>query len=212
MNIQLQENSDLLNLLVTDVSVKIDFYLQQIPSELHRILLFDEIKHPHKKAEYLASRYALWLLKGDEGIIQLKKNDNGKPFIHEHESISITHSAQHVAVLSVHSKSCGIDTEVIHPRVKKIASRFLSEEEKSSLISEEDIQMLTLLWSAKESVYKCFGNETISFDSNISFQLPEKTENQKGILSGKIITNNTPTAVQVHFSFIDDSVLTYIVC
>ncbi len=70
----------------------------------------------------------------------------------------------------------GIDIEIPAKKVEKIKAKFLSEEEisnfeiRNSKFVTHHLAPLTLLWSAKESVFKWYGNGKVDFRQHIQLQ------------------------------------------
>jgi 4'-phosphopantetheinyl transferase len=114
-----------------------------------------------RKRQFLAVRYLLKLAgKGEE----IEYESTGKPFL-RHGSISISHTPAYAGIY-LSKKDVGLDIEAISPRILKIASRFLGEMEKKKYGVEDSLQ-LTLLWGAKEAIFKKHGGETTHFAQNI---------------------------------------------
>jgi 4'-phosphopantetheinyl transferase EntD len=69
-------------------------------------------------------------------------------------------------VAAIHSeRSVGIDVERISQRVHKIKNYFLRDEELVLLGQENEA--LILAWSAKESIYKWFGEKHLGYKSQL---------------------------------------------
>ncbi len=68
-------------------------------------------------------------------------------------------------------KKCGVDIERIDEKVKKIKSKFLSEDEE--LVVGKNLKKLVEYWSIKETAYKVDGNTT----PLKSIEIKEKLEN-----------------------------------
>ena len=101
----------------------------------------------------------------------IKKDNNGKPhLINSRYHISISHKFPYVSVI-FDTKKCGVDIERIDEKVRKIKSKFLSEDEE--LIVGENLKKLVEYWSMKETAYKVEGN-TIPLKS---IEIKEKLEN-----------------------------------
>ena len=101
----------------------------------------------------------------------IKKDNNGKPhLINSRYHISISHKFPYVSVI-FDTKKCGVDIERIDEKVRKIKSKFLSEDEE--LIVGENLKKLVEYWSMKETAYKLSGN-TIPLKS---IEIKEKLEN-----------------------------------
>ncbi len=132
-----------------------------------------DIKNEIKRKEFYASRILIEkmceaLNLNYQGI---KKDDKGKPhLINSKYHVSISHKFPYVSVI-IDTKKCGVDIERIDEKVKKIKSKFLSEEEE--LIIGENLKKLVEYWSMKETAYKVEGN-TIPLKS---IEIKEKLEN-----------------------------------
>jgi phosphopantetheinyl transferase len=112
-------------------------------------------------------------------------SNSRKPFLKKELNtyISISHS-KHYCALGVSSKELGIDIEEISPRIERIASRFVSDEEKQ-FISEQKILDLTKIWTMKEAMFKLNNRTGIEFITELII------EGKSGdIYSGKMLTEN----------------------
>ena len=88
----------------------------------------------------------------------------GRPFLPSapEQSVSISHAEGHAAVLLTPSTlRPGVDIETCRPQIRAVASRYLTEGEwdllEHSAPSLSELQLRTLLWSAKETAFKIFG-------------------------------------------------------
>src|SRR6185312_1424508 len=94
--------------------------------------------------------------------------ENGKPFfIDSKTEISISHSGKHAAIALSSSIVPGIDIEEIHPKILKIAHRFTNKEEESYLAEETLVAQLSVIWAAKEVLYKTYPHGMLSFKENL---------------------------------------------
>lgn len=103
-------------------------------------------------------------------------NDNGKPYLTDGKHISITHSFTFSAI-AISDAEVGIDLEKNREKIKIIQHKFVNFE--SGFIHKDDdyIEQLTVIWGAKESLYKIypFGGLTFKNDIDInSFQITDK--------------------------------------
>lgn len=87
----------------------------------------------------------------------------GRPILLDHpdRSLSVSHAEGHAAVLLTPSADSvpGVDIETYRPQLYDIASRYLHAEEWDwvhATSSLEELQLRSLLWSAKETAYKIF--------------------------------------------------------
>ena len=116
-----------------------------------------DVKNENKKKEFYASRVLIEKMCEELNILfeGIRKDNNGKPhLIKSKYHISISHKFPYVSVI-FNTKKCGIDIERIDEKVKKIKSKFLSEEEE--LVVGENLKKLVEYWSMKETAYKVDG-------------------------------------------------------
>jgi 4'-phosphopantetheinyl transferase len=166
---------------------------------------FDNIKAERRKREYLAARLTLEnLLSGKPKIAYLK---SGKPILKNNtKEISITHSAELVAVLISEQKS-GIDAENIDRNIDKVANRFLHKEELNTINNSKNPQIgKVLYWSAKEAIFKCTNLEGIQFNEQIF--IPPFEIKKEGSFKGCL--NNTDH-FNLWYFFYENNVIVYCV-
>ena len=87
----------------------------------------------------------------------------GKPHLKDGRKISITHSFIFSAIiLSTHE--VGIDIEKQRPKILRIAHKFTPIEEYRTMANDDAVvRKLTIVWGAKESLYKSFAEKGVSF-------------------------------------------------
>jgi phosphopantetheinyl transferase len=124
---------------------------------------------PKSQAERLASRYLLYLLKGNDYTFQ--KDTFGKPFLHNSLNIkcfeiSLSHSHGRVAVMCA-PQLCGIDIQKEDPRLTKLQSKFLAESERNALNPQHELSDLHIYWGAKEALYKAYGERGVDFKTQL---------------------------------------------
>ena len=104
-------------------------------------------------------------------------DDEGKPHLKDGKKISITHSFYFSAII-LSDIEVGVDIEMQRSKILKIAHKFTSLQEYRTLANEDAIiRKLTMVWGAKESLYKSFAEKGVSFLQNIyveDFRLEEK--------------------------------------
>ena len=84
-------------------------------------------------------------------------DEEGKPHLKDGNHISITHSFEFSGII-VSQKPIGIDIEKQRDKILKIAPKFTPLEEYRTLANEEAIvRKLTIVWGAKEGIYKLVG-------------------------------------------------------
>lgn len=122
--------------------------IDNMKSDLHR-RGFMSIRHLLKAFGYQ-----------DEDVLY---DANGKPHLNDDKHISISHSFEFTAVI-VSNVVVGIDVEKQRDKIKKIAPKFTPIQEYRALGNGEDlIRKLTIVWGAKESLYKLYGKQGLLF-------------------------------------------------
>ena len=108
----------------------------------------------------------------------LHYDEFGKPYFDCHNYISITHS-YHFAAIIISHETVGIDMELQREKILKIADKFVDTEFEylNPNVSEEYIKKLTVIWGAKEAIFKIRNEKGISFKDHIrvgDFSLDKK--------------------------------------
>jgi phosphopantetheinyl transferase len=124
------------------------------------------VLNPIKKLESTAVRYCLHEMSTEFKELILIQNDRNRPYFQDSDwHVSLTHSYPYVAAACSRKFRIGIDIEKPGRNIEKIAPRFLSAKEWGKWQSSSNL--LTLAWSAKESVYKAVGIPGLSFQKEI---------------------------------------------
>ena len=122
-------------------------------SEIHR-RGFMSIRHLMAQAGYTDS--------------DLFYDDLGKPHLKDGKHISISHSFNFTGIV-VSNNRIGIDIEKQRNKILKIANKFTPLDEYHTLANEEAlIRKLTIVWGAKESIYKLYAEPGLAFLQNIN--------------------------------------------
>ncbi len=94
-------------------------------------------------------------------------DENGKPHLTGDKHISITHSFNYSAII-ISDTEVGIDIEKQRNKILRIAHKFTPIEEYRTIANEDAMmRKLTIVWCAKESLYKSFAEKGVSFLQNI---------------------------------------------
>ncbi|TDN95553.1 exodeoxyribonuclease VII small subunit [Salegentibacter sp. 24] len=122
-------------------------------SEIHQ-RGFMSIRHLMAKAGYVDQ--------------DLYYDELGKPHLKNGKNISITHSFNFTAII-LSDKGVGIDIEKRRDKILKIANKFTPLSEYHTLANEEAlIRKLTIVWGAKESIYKMYAEPGLGFLQHIN--------------------------------------------
>lgn len=102
----------------------------------------------------------------------------GRPILLDHpdRSLSISHTEGHAAVLLTPSSdgTPGVDIETYRPQLYDVASRYLHPDEWDRVQATSpltELQLRSLLWSAKETAYKVFNPQGASLLSFTATEL-----------------------------------------
>lgn len=125
---------------------------------------FESLSNEGIQHRWLASRFVLQQV-SQQYPLKLIKELSGKPLLLESENqISLSHCEGYVA--AIHAEvPVGIDVERVSHRIQKIKNYFMRDEELD-LLGEEN-EPLILAWSAKESIYKWFGEKHLGYKSQL---------------------------------------------
>ena len=164
---------------------------------------FLKIRKEKKSREYfLAARK---LLKYEHPELVINYDFNGKPHLNNQKGISISHSNEIVAIGISNEIDFGIDIQYKTDKIFKIKNKFLSKNESKFLGKTDDIELLTKLWSAKESIFKALGKEGVSFSNDLEIN----TINNKDLFrAGYYKKDNIKIKFDLDFLFIEE----YIIC
>ncbi|MCU0446415.1 MAG: 4'-phosphopantetheinyl transferase superfamily protein [Microscillaceae bacterium] len=127
-----------------------------------------EISHPQKQLEFLASRLLVqdMLKHWQSAYYGIRKDDLKRPDLVNYDfKISLSHSHEYATAIIHQQQAVGIDMELIRPQIARIKSKFLNDEELS--FAQDDLSKLTLLWAAKEALYKLYGQKQLIFKTDM---------------------------------------------
>lgn len=95
----------------------------------------------------------------------------GKPHLKDGKKISITHSNNFTGIIVSSQQEVGIDIEKKRDKILRIAHKFTPiEEYKTIANSDALIRKLTIVWGAKESLYKIYAQPGLSFLQHIDIK------------------------------------------
>ncbi|MFD1293310.1 4'-phosphopantetheinyl transferase family protein [Lutibacter holmesii] len=135
--------------------------IQSMKSKLHQ-RGFLSVRHLLKEAGY--------------SDFDLYYNGNGKPHLKDEKHISITHSFTFSAII-ISDIEVGIDIEKNREKIRIIQNKFVNFERGFIHQDDDYIQQLTVIWGAKESLYKIYPHGGLTFKNDIdidSFQISDK--------------------------------------
>ena len=198
-----QQVNDSTRLGIWKIEETEEFFKANVPQ--HR-----DVTHPHKRLQHLAGRFLLQYLFPDFPYELIQIADTRKPYLPDEQyHFSISHCGDYAAAIVSKDSRVGIDIEIPTEKISKIMYKFLSakEHELFHLIEpdKDRIPFSTLLWSAKESVFKWHGNGGVDFRKDI--QLKKQHEGNETIES---FFSKNNTELSVHYRQFDHLMLAWV--
>lgn len=210
-----QDINETTRLGVWQITEDESFFMEKVP--LNR-----EISHPHKRLQHLAGRYLLQVLFPDFPYELIRIADTRKPYLQDEAyHFSISHCGNTAAALVSSTFRVGVDVEDATPRIGRILKKFLHPEEldwlnSQTLLKEKDHQdndtvsaylLPTLLWSAKESVFKWYGEGQVDFSEHI--RLNPFYFGMEGVIPG-FFCKNEPFPFSLEYKIMENLCLSWV--
>ena len=189
--------------------------MEEIPDELLGIAALSEndmtrvnsFTHIARKKEWICIRLLLKSLHRNFSIGYLA---SGKPYLENSTAhISISHTKDYAAIIISDSFSVGIDLERIHPRILKIAHKFVSAEEEKFLGAENKLEKLFVIWGVKEVLFKMHSIGELIFKEHLIVHPFEFA--QKGTVKATVRKDNFMKEYSLSWFLQDDLLTTYCV-
>lgn len=219
-----QQVDDTTRLGIWKIEETEEFFKGNVPR--HR-----DVTHPHKRLQHLAGRFLLQFLFPDFPYELVKIADTRKPFLpNEQYHFSISHCGDYAAAIVSKDKRVGVDIEIPVEKIFRVKDKFLSVDEMSkweigneqlaisnqqsaignSVDSDDNVpiancQLLTLLWSCKEAVFKWYGDGGVDFSEHI--QLQKQNEATETI---NCFFSKNQTELSIHYRLFDHLVLAWV--
>jgi 4'-phosphopantetheinyl transferase len=128
-------------------------------------------RHQERRGQQLAARKMLQALEPGFPFEKVIVSETGKPVLEDGSlEFSLSHCKGFAAAITGIVHPVGIDIELVSNRASRIAGRFLCQQELDMISGLDDGQreaMITMLWSAKETIYKWWGKKGVDFAQNI---------------------------------------------
>jgi 4'-phosphopantetheinyl transferase len=143
---------------------------------------------------------------------QLLNDATGRPYLvgtHSVPAVSLSHSGAWVVVLlAPPGTAVGIDVEVVRDKALRIARKFLNAAELAATDGLELLdyapsptpaatEVFSLLWSAKETLYKLAGQRGIIFRENLLLDFPPGPWPATGELPAQLALNGRVSRHQI---------------
>ena len=168
---------------------------------------FKKFSNEKRGKEWLGARNILNILLNQLGFpyYGLDKNSNKKPILRDIPvHISLAHSYPYAVAMINLKSSCGMDIEKTKPALIHVSPRFLSDAEQSFI--DRDLEGLCIAWTAKESIYKMYGQIQLSFKHDMILY-PYKVK-EKGQITASVRVNDQNQEHVLFYRKMDD----YFIC
>lgn len=142
--------------------------------EKHQVRLDGMLSPQHRKG-FLSVRKLLQTAGYTD--YDLNYDENGKPHLKDGKHISITHSFEFAAII-VSSENVGIDMEQQREKIIRIANKFCGTEWEYLNPEHRFVEQLSVIWGAKESLYKMCNSRSLSFKQDMHIQAFQLDANQ----------------------------------
>ena len=208
--------NDFAKIAIWHIAEEKKFFLDRVP-------LQREITHPHKQLQHLAGRYLLQHLYPDfpYHLIEIAPDSyrDRKPFLpNEEYHFSISHCGDYAAVIVSKDHRVGIDIELVTPKIERVKHKFLSEQELEmvagcrlpvdNLLTDQPVNLLTLLWCCKEAVFKWYGSGGVDFKDDIHLK-PFDLNNDEGIIKCEFVKEGK-ISLQIQYKFFEGLCLAWV--
>ena len=155
------------------------------------------------REQFLAIRKILTLENSDYKITY---NLDGKPSLNTEYNISISHSHEIAAIAISNNSKIGLDVQLKESKIFNIQNKFLNKSEKLNIGDDPSVDILTKIWTSKESIYKAVGLKGTSFSNNITIdKVIEK--DKTGI--GYYINGTEKVKFDLKFFYVDEYTICY---
>ncbi|MBX3242543.1 MAG: 4'-phosphopantetheinyl transferase superfamily protein [Chitinophagaceae bacterium] len=178
-----------------------------------RVPLQRSITHPHKRLQHLAGRHLLKTLFPDFPYDLIAIADTKKPYLpNEAYHFSISHCGDYAAAIVSSTERVGIDIEIPTCKVEKVKHKFLHADEleavegvyaKDNMLPADSpyYRSLTTLWSAKEAVFKWYGEGEVDFSEHIRLSISADLHQENGEINGAFHKNTDIPFVLPYINF-----------
>jgi len=142
------------------------FLISKLDLSKNCIKRLDTIKSSERRKQFLSVRNLINY--NNINLNDLYYDDNGAPFLKSKKYISISHT-NYFSAIALCENPVGIDIQDFRNKITSIKDKFLNDNE-IKLIDVNSIKDLTIVWSIKESIYKMYQKQGLSFKKNIIIQ------------------------------------------
>ena len=173
------------------------------------IQLLTSIRNPNRKLQWLGCRMALSsILQNPE--VGIRYTEYGKPLLTRgHGHISFSHSGTLAAAIWSPDSLVGIDLEQVREKINRVANRFLTPRELKLVPGPDRLEVLTLFWAVKETLYKINGKPDIDIQQELCIESFDYLCASLGELNARIPGHGVDTPIPVYYQRLNDFILAW---
>ena len=182
--------NELIRILIWDIQETkedLSFQTALTPSSKNRL---NSMKSEIHQRGFLSIRHLLKEVGYSD--LDLYYDEFGKPFLNDGNHISITHSFRFSAIAISKKDPIGIDIEKQRDKIVKIGHKFTPIDAYKNIVDQHSlVRKLTVVWGAKESLYKIYGKKQLRFLEHIDIKDFELSTNKTtGMINDENFTSN----------------------
>lgn len=155
---------------------KVEETIQDLKSRLildqEELAFYETLNKGKRNLHWLSGRVLIRNLLNTNHFIEVQSDEYGKPHLVNFDyELSISHSQDYAAVI-ISQNRVGIDIEQMRPKIRRIAHKFMREEELAFLAKDEDeaMRQMFVVWTGKEALYKLYGKRNLNFCDHMQFE------------------------------------------
>lgn len=182
--------NELIRILIWDIQETkedLSFQTALTPSSKNRL---NSMKSEIHQRGFLSIRHLLKEVGYSD--LDLYYDEFGKPFLNDGNHISITHSFRFSAIAISKKDPIGIDIEKQRDKIVKIGHKFTPVDAYKNIVDQHSlVRKLTVVWGAKESLYKIYGKKQLRFLEHIDIKDFELSTNKTtGMINDENLSSN----------------------
>lgn len=187
--------ADTTTIYLWKITEDLDFFLNGLELRKESRVRLEGMKSVSHKKGFLSIRHLLDCAgyKDEDLFYDL----DGKPYLKDGKKISITHSFEFSAII-ISTVNVGIDIEQQRDKIERIAQKFSNDIELKYLSHDNvaRVRMLTVIWGAKEAMYKMCNSRSLSFKDHMRVA-PFSLDNNQGL--SEVVTESFNKAFVFYF-------------
>ncbi len=171
---------------------------------------YTTLKSTMRKKHWLSYRLIVPHILPPPSVSGISYDEYGKPLLENGTGyVSAAHSGKFAALIASKNNNVGLDIEAINPKIVRISHKFLSAAEMEYDFAGKETESLSLIWCAKEALYKLFGKGGLSFARHL--QVEPFIYDGQGTVTGKIASEHISRSFSVHYETLEGYMMAYVI-